>query len=249
MKKFLAYLLIFAMLLTLVGCDDDAETNDSDTISETVSETVASVTTEAQTTDTTIDTTDPTTTEPWYPLTEKPVIYLYPEKETEITVKLDCKGKLLCTYPAYRDGWHVLARPDGTLTNLADGKEYSYLFWDGIDEAAYDLSGGYCVKGEDTAEFLQDILAKMGLTPREYNEFIVYWLPRMQNNPYNLITFQGDAYTDTAPLTITPAPDSMLRVFMAYKPLETYVEVEAPEIVPFERNGFTVIEWGGTELQ
>lgn len=184
-----------------------------------------------------------------YPVTAKPVVYLYPEKETEVSVKLDYKGTLTCTYPKYQNGWHVIARPDGTLTNLADGKEYSYLFWEGVDGARYDMRRGYCVKGEDTAEFLQEILAKMGLTPKEYNEFIVYWLPRMEHNPYNLITFQGEAYTDIAPLTITPAPDSLLRVFMVYKPLTEPIEVEEPEIEPFVREGFTVIEWGGSETK
>ena len=178
----------------------------------------------------------------------KPVIYLYPEVETEIFVRLDYKGTLTCTYPAYRDGWRVLASPDGVLTNLFDEREYSYLYWEGDCDAEFDMSRGYCVKGEDTAAFLQDILAKMGLTAREYNEFIVYWLPLMQENPYNLITFQGKAYTDIAPLEITPTPDSLLRVFMVYQPLEAPVEVEAPEIAPFEREGFTVIEWGGAKV-
>ncbi len=201
------------------------------------------------TTDTTIlETTTDTTTTPPIAFTEKPVIYLYPEKETKVTVKLDYKGKLLCTYPPYNDLWHILAHPDGTLTNLADGKEYSYLFWDGIDDAEYDLSRGYCVKGEDTADFLRKILSEMGLTPREANEFIVYWLPRMQQNPYNLITFQKEAYTEIAPLAITPKPDSMLRVFMVYQPLSEAVEIEAPEIESFEREGFTVVEWGGREI-
>ena len=31
---------------------------------------------------------------------EKPVIYLYPEEETEVTVKLDYNGTLTSTYPA-----------------------------------------------------------------------------------------------------------------------------------------------------
>lgn len=49
----------------------------------------------------------------------KPVIYLYPEKETTVTVKLDYAGALTCTYPAYGDGWTVTACPDGTLTDNA----------------------------------------------------------------------------------------------------------------------------------
>lgn len=186
----------------------------------------------------------------WYgrATTAKPVIYLYPEEETEVTVKLHYDGKLTVTYPAYEDGWTVAARPDGILTDTKTGLEYSYLFWEGECTPCYDMSRGFVVKGEDTAAFLQETLSEMGLTPREYNEFIVYWLPQMQGNAYNLITFQQEAYTDTAQLEILPKPDSVLRVFMAYKPLEAPVQIEAPEIKPFERTGFAVVEWGGTVL-
>lgn len=179
----------------------------------------------------------------------KPVIYLYPEKTTDVTVTLDCVGELTCTYPAYGEGWNVTANPDGTLVNHADGKAYSYLFWEGEDDAEYDMSKGFVVKGGDTAAFLQEKLSMLGLTPKEYNEFIVYWLPRMQNNPYNLITFQTDAYTERAKLHIVPEPDSVLRVFMAYKPLEQPIEVEEPILDKFERKGFAVIEWGGTKVK
>ena len=239
MKRYAYFLLAVLMAFSVIGCEPKPdETSRKENQSEPM-----------ETTETTESTEMPETTYPcWeYPTTDKPVIYLYPEKETEVFVKLDYKGEFTCTYPAYRDGWHVLARPDGTLTDLADGKEYAYLFWEGIDHTVYDMSRGYCVKGEDTAEFLQEILAKMGLTPREYNEFIVYWLPKMQGNAYNLITFQGESYTDIAPLEIAPTPDSMLRIFMAYKALDVPCEVEEPEIIPFERDGFCVIEWGGME--
>jgi len=89
----------------------------------------------------------------------------------------------------------------------------------------------------------------MGLSPKEYNEFIVYWYPRMQNNPYNLIHFADTQYTETAPLTINPIPDAMLRVFMVYKPLQEEISIKEQPLKPFERKGFTVIEWGGTEIK
>ena len=47
----------------------------------------------------------------------KPVIYLYPKEEMEVTVRLELDGNLTCTYPAYDEGWTVTARPDGTLTD------------------------------------------------------------------------------------------------------------------------------------
>lgn len=179
---------------------------------------------------------------------EKPVIYLYPEKEMEVKVQLDYDGKLVCTYPEYDDGWKVVAQPDGTLCDYS-GKTYSYLFWEGNTHATYDFSKGFVVKGAETAEFLEEKLSEIGLNPKETNEFIVYWLPRMQENKYNLITFQTKAYTDVAKLHITPEPDSILRVFMAYKELEEPIEIEKPAIAPFERKGFTVVEWGGTEVK
>jgi len=180
---------------------------------------------------------------------EKPVIYLYPSEITEVTVQLEYDGLLTVTYPAYNGGWNVTAYPDGTLENHFDGKEYSYLFWEGQGSHDFDFEQGFVVKGSDTATFLQETLAYIGLLPKEYNEFIVYWLPKMQENPYNLISFQGNSYTDYAKLDIAPAPDSILRVFMTYKPLDKPIEVPEQVFQPFQRSGFTVIEWGGSIIE
>ena len=135
--------------------------------------------------------------------TEKPVIYLYPEAETDVTVRLDYAGDLTCTYPAYDGAWRVAAAPDGTLTDES-GQTYRYLYWEGVDNIQYDFSEGFCVPGEETAAFLEDALAQLGLTRAEANEFIIYWLPQMEQNAYNLISFHQETYTDAAKLTITP---------------------------------------------
>ena len=179
---------------------------------------------------------------------EKPVIYLYPEQEEEVSVRLDYDGKLTCTYPEYDNGWHVTAAPDGRITD-ENGQEYNYLYWEGETEQEYDFSEGFCVAGEDTAEFLEDALDRLGLTRREANEFIVYWLPRMEQNEYNLISFQSEAYTDHARLSIQPEPDTVIRVFMAYKPVENEQEIPEQTLAAPERSGFTVVEWGGCELR
>ena len=178
----------------------------------------------------------------------KPVIYLYPQEETEVSVELDYDGELTCTYPAYEDGWRVTAAPDGTLTD-AGGQTYNYLYWEGLRKNDYDLSRGFCVAGEDTAAFLESALADLGLTRREANEFIVYWLPLMEENPYNLITFQSERYTESAVLTVDPAPDTSIRVFMVWKGLDAPVEIAPQELTAPERVGFTLVEWGGTELE
>jgi hypothetical protein len=178
----------------------------------------------------------------------KPVIYLYPEKEMQVSVDLTLDGKLTCTYPAYNNGWNVTATPDGTLTDT-NGKTYNYLYWEGETYAQYDMSKGFCVKGEDTAVFLEDALAKLGLNRREANEFIVYWLPQMEQNPYNIISFQTDAYTNAAELKVSPEPDTLIRVFMSWKKADSYISLPEQGFSAVQRSGFTVVEWGGTEIQ
>lgn len=181
----------------------------------------------------------------------KPVIYLYPQQDQQTSVKINYSGNLSVTYPKYSNGWNVTAYPDGKIINSKDGKEYSYLFWEGIDNnAKYDLSSGFIVKGSEAAEFLQSSLSTLGLTAKEYNEFIVFWLPKMIDNEYNLIHFATkDEYNDKTVLEISPQPDSILRVFMVLKKLDKNENIIPQELKPFKREGFSVVEWGGTELK
>ena len=160
------------------------------------------------------------------------------------------EADLSTTYPRYNNGWDVTASPDGSLLNKADGTHHKYLFWDAVNcRTRFDFSEGFCIAGCDTESFLKEKLTYMGLTEEEMNEFIIYWLSRMEHNKYNLISFQGNAYTNSAKLNITPTPDSLLRIFMTYVPLEEAVEIQPQQLDTFERNGFTVVEWGGSEIK
>lgn len=265
MKKLSLCIAMILCLCALAACANndpvygfDAQSTHEDTYPtepEPIETAILVIDTEPQTAaeDTTEDTTEEDThecTEDWGGVVaEKPVIYLYPETPTECDVRVLLDGELTFTYPAHGTlGWqNFVAYPDGTLV-FPDGKQYYCLFWEGESEAEYDFSKGFCVTGKDTEAFLEWALAEQGLSAREANEFIIYWLPRMQNNAYNLISFQTDAYTDAAALEINPAPDSLLRVFMAFMPLSEAVEIEPQEFEPFERKGFCVVEWGGAEI-
>ena len=181
---------------------------------------------------------------------EKPVIYLYPEETTDVTVRISLTdGSFTKCIPEGDGEWNVTASPDGTLTDKATGKTYDYIFWESTDNTEYDWSEGYVVKGSEAEVFLRGILRKMGLNEKEYTEFIDYWQPRLEKNEYNLISFQTDRYTESARLDVSPQPDSVLRVFMAFKSIDGPVFVARPDIEPFEREGFTVVEWGGAEVR
>lgn len=171
-------------------------------------------------------------------------------------------GNLTCTYPKYDrlKGWNVEVRDildreaGGTVLNTEDNKEYNYLYWEGTSEIDYNPEIGFVIAGEDTGDFLEAVLKTIGLNRREANEFIVYWLPKMETNKYNYITFLTTEYTDKAELLIEPKPDNLLRVYMMFKGLESNEDME-PLVQnldelrgDFKREGFTVVEWGGTEI-
>ena len=103
----------------------------------------------------------------------KPVIYLYPEETTEVTVELDFNGVLTSTYPAYEDIWPVTAQPDRTPTD-SSGREYYSLFWEGERHVPYGQTGGVCVAGKGTRARLEDALRTLGLTDKEARECLMY---------------------------------------------------------------------------
>ena len=74
----------------------------------------------------------------------KPVIYLYPEAETEVTVSLDYDGELTCVYPAMEGGsWTVTASHAGTQTNPAVQTDTNlYSDGDSRPDLQFPLLGG-----------------------------------------------------------------------------------------------------------
>ena len=179
----------------------------------------------------------------------KPIIYLYPEEETSISVKLGKTQNLTCTYPRYDDGWDVIANHDGSLIDTKTGKKLYALYWEGKSTINYDTSEGFVVRGEDTITFLEEKLKILGLTDREAEEFIVYWLPQMQSNKYNYVKFvTPEEINSEMPLSFSVEPDTLIRVMMIWKPLDSFKEVSEQQLQTVERKGFVAVEWGGVKL-
>lgn len=187
------------------------------------------------------------------PETAKPVIYLYPEQETKVNVQLTFNGTLTSTYPTLPpEGWSVTAQPDGTLTD-EEGRSYRYLFWEGVADVDWKQDSGFLVKAEDAREFLEQSLTQLGLNELEQNDFITYWLPKLEKNGESFVTFAAEQYTDNAVLTVTPQPDSVLRVQMLISKVDdsnraAFQKLPEQELPRFEREGFVLVEWGGTDL-
>jgi hypothetical protein len=176
----------------------------------------------------------------------KPVIYLYPQETTTVSVQVKPNGGISKSEPAYGNGWQVEARPDGRLKNLADQKAYPYLFWEGEGISYQSPSEGFVVARSEVGSFLHDKLAKLGLNEKEAADFQEFWLPRMQKDNYYLISFLPQPeFERLAPLAISPRPDTVIRVFMDYQGLDRPIKVKEQLIKTPVRRGFAVVEWGG----
>ena len=179
----------------------------------------------------------------------KPIIYIYPKEDIDVSIKVSNEELFTVTYPKYNDGWKVKALTDGTLIDK-NGKSYYALYWEGINKNISKVKeDGFVVKGEDCAAFLEEKLEILGLNYKEQNEFIMFWLPKLEKNKYNYIRFQtDDEINDNMELYIDPKPDTLIRVRMDYKALDKKIKVKEQKLTKPERKGYTIVEWGGTEI-
>ena len=156
------------------------------------------------------------------------------------------------TYPLYKNGWNVIAEPNGVLLNLDDKRTYNYLFWDGsynFTKKHYQYENGFYVKKEDNITFLQEKLELLGLNNTEINDFVVYWLPELNKNEENFIHFWvNDNIDNSSVLNINPKPDTLLRIFMEFKAYNGEPKLPVQALTSTPRKGFTVVEWGGSNI-
>lgn len=175
----------------------------------------------------------------------KPVLYLYPTKTTNVKVEFAHPEYLTTTYPKYNKSWNVIAKPNGDLYDK-NNKYYYALYWDEIRYNEVDFHEGFYVESKDAINFLEEKLDYIGLNSKERNEFIMYWLPILENNKQSLVYFELTKEREIGnKLIINPIPDSMLRLSIHIKKVDNYVNIKEQKLEKFKRFGFSVVEWGG----
>lgn len=172
----------------------------------------------------------------------KPVIYLYPTKAMDVKVQVG--ANITKSEPTYNNGWNAYAEPSGKLT--VNGQTYDSLFWEGTGQEYPTINSGTVVRSVDAVAIIKTQLAQMGLTEKEIADFVEFWAPKMPTTPYTRLTWFGTSdMNKLAPLTITPAPDTLIRVFLDFEGLNSPINLAPQKLNPFVRRGFTVVEWGG----
>ena len=186
-----------------------------------------------------------------YPIKEamggraKPVLYLYPTTTTTVKVRFAHPEYLTTTYPKYDKEWVVTAKPNGDLLDN-NNKYYYALYWDEVRYHEVSFSEGFYVTKENAINFLEEKMSLIGLNDKEKNEFIMYWLPILENNKQSLVYFELTEERElNNKLIIEPTPDSLLRVNIHIKKVDKKVNIKEQKLESFKRVGFTAVEWGG----
>lgn len=175
----------------------------------------------------------------------KPVLYLYPEETTKITVNFEHEELLTTTYPKFQDEWTITAHPNGDLYD-SNNNYYYALYWEELDNSKVSFTEGFYVSKDNAISFLEEKLTILGLNAKERNEFIMYWLPILENNKHNIVYFEltKDLQKDNK-LLIDPQPDTLIRIRMHVKKVSKETTIKEQKLTTQTRQGFTAIEWGG----
>ena len=180
---------------------------------------------------------------------DKPIIYIYPNKEIDLTIKLKNNDLLTYTYPKYNNEWNVHVDTKGNIYDYKSKRNYYALYWEALDNTKVDMNEGFVVEGTEIVEFLEEKLKYLGLNEKEINEFIIYWIDKLEGNKYNYIRFRSiEEINKYMPLEFSINPDALIRVVMDYKPLDKKITVKEQVLEKKERHGFTVVEWGGHKI-
>ena len=191
------------------------------------------------------------------------MVYNYEENE-KLTISLGLankKDRFLSLYPVPRDSkekkvtWNLVFKGNEKLEFAENHKMYPYLFWESCDDNnGIELKEFLCVRNDEVEEKLDTILESKGLNYKERCDMITYWLPELKSSDYVKIGFLDQKlYDQYFPLEVTPLPKNMLRVFMVFQSCAFKVKstVKAEKFLKnneMDRNGSTVIEWGGMNM-
>jgi hypothetical protein len=172
---------------------------------------------------------------------KKPAIYLYPENDSFISVELNINGQMTQDVPAYKEGWNVFVTKEGII----DGK-YDYLFYEARLNKLELSESGWVVKYGDLEPWFDEYLSKLGLNEKEKSQFKDYWLKELPKSNYYEIKLLEDRFLkENMNLIVSPQPDTVIRLNFYFRPLKEKLVLQEPVIVTPEREGFTVVEWGG----
>lgn len=178
---------------------------------------------------------------------DKPNLYLYPDGDTEMAVRVDHgrKQEIVASDPPHGDdGWFGIAHPDGTFTQ--DGDRAPFLFYE-VSLAPWQgrfqqREAGWCIPGKDAVQAMADILAMYDFNAREVDDFVDAWTHDLPPAAAYTVYPQREVEY-MAQLAIEP--DLPIdRLWLLVEEGSGCAPLFEPEVVPMDRRGAHGVEWG-----
>jgi len=170
---------------------------------------------------------------------DAPNLYLYPEEPVGVRVQLASARHIVAADPAYPpDGWQALATPEGTLHTEAGPADF--LFYElRLPPTRLQREAGWCVPGHLAQASIEESMALAGFLGAEVEDFSDFWDAWWPEADWMTVYPQTQRL---GALRITPAPDSLLRLWFVVE--DGCAPVEVPVMPQVTRAGFHAAEWG-----
>ena len=198
---------------------------------------------------------------------------------TSVYPKAHCED--LTTTTAKVITWNVdRVDSDGSVTFPGAQNKYAYLFWEfsgdhnspiiGLPAVFGDVASTFHTDGAHAADFLAELLDVLGMTPRERDDMVTYWLHAVQSARHLLVRVVSQHDLEAcAALKVTPKDKaagvevSIHRIYLLLHSCDTLdpaLEAKMPTVpcVPENVKGefpivrdpakLNVVEWGGVLL-
>ena len=173
----------------------------------------------------------------------KPNIYIYPNEQIDLSVKLSFPmgGKIVTSIPEYGTGWNIKVDTSGLINNT-----YSCLFYESTQPDVWQRSYGWIIQIDKLESFFRQNMMNYGFNGREIDDFIEYWIPKFNSYPlYSIYPQTKSIIDDVIQLDFSKQPENILRLFYVIKGHnQLQNKLTEPTIDEFKREGYFVTEWG-----
>ncbi|SHF75377.1 hypothetical protein SAMN05444274_108123 [Mariniphaga anaerophila] len=173
----------------------------------------------------------------------KPNIYIYPEEQMELSVRLKFPlgGKIVTSIPEYGNGWNINVDTSGVIDNA-----YSFLFYESKQPDVWQRNYGWEVEADQLDAFFRHNMKDYGFNSAEIQDFIDYWIPRLNSyQVYSICPQTKDIIKRVIQIEFSKQPENVLRLFYVIKGSNQFQDnLTEPAIDEFRRDGYFVTEWG-----
>ncbi len=172
----------------------------------------------------------------------KPNIYLYPESPQVITVAFKYPWQLTTVIPDYVNQWKVLVEPKGTIDDT-----YGFLFYEAtVGKGFFQKTEGWQLPIGNRDKSFDELLDLYKFNEQEKEDFIEFWTEKLDETTEYLIYPQETKIIDAVmPVDVTPVPASAYRIWFYFIPDDGTLILEPESVEEIDRQGFTLVEWGG----